>query len=306
MYTVWYITHAYTYMDIHHVLNNRRLVRALLGVTKEEFLVLLPTFEAVLLTERSKNKRERAVGGGSNGNIKQPIQKLFFVLFYAKCYPTFDVAAFFFASSKSCTHRWAHAIVPLLEQTLGRQVVLPARRISSPEEFLALFPEVKEVMLDGVERPTVRSQKSKSQIKHYSGKKKRHTRKNIVVTDKKKRILFLSPSKHGKVHDKKLLAKAELHIPESVTILADTGLIGLQKEHTNTLLPAKKPKGGFLTAAQKAMNHLISSCRMPVEHAIGGMKRFRCVSEINRSKNGWDDSLVNVAAGLWNLHVRMA
>ncbi len=38
---------------------------------------------------------------------------------------------------------------------------------------------------------------------------------------------------------------------------------------------------------------------------LGGMKRFRAVSEVYRNKNGWDDQLVTVAAGLWNLHVRM-
>jgi hypothetical protein len=163
-------------------------------------------------------------------------------------------------------------------------------------------------MLDGVERPTIRSQKNKTQGKHYSGKKKRHTRKNVIVTDKKKQILFLSPSKHGRVHDKKLADKNMLArgIPASVSILADTGFQGLQKLHPGVLLPKKKPRGGHLTDEDKAMNRLISSCRIPVEHAIGGMKRFRCVSDIYRNKNGLDDMLVNVAAGLWNLHVKMS
>jgi hypothetical protein len=35
------------------------------------------------------------------------------------------------------------------------------------------------------------------------------------------------------------------------------------------------------------------------------MKRFRSVSDIYRNKNGWDDKLVLVAAGLWNFHVQM-
>ena len=183
----------YFHMDIDKVLNNKRLVRALLGVTKEEFLSLLPTFAQVVYEHLSSKKRERAVGGGSNGNIKNPRKKLFFILFYAKCYPTFDVAAFVFSSSKSRTNTWAHAILPLLEKTLGRKIVLPKRRISSPEEFFAAFPGVKEVMLDGVERPMIRSQKDKTQRKHYSGKKKRHVRKNIVVTDAKKRVLVLTP-----------------------------------------------------------------------------------------------------------------
>lgn len=295
-------------MNIDKVLNNSRLVRAVLGVTKEEFEALLIVFEQVVLEHREQWKRKRAVGGGAEGNIKSPKKKLFYILFYAKTYPTFDVAAFAFASSKSRTHRWTHDILPLLEKTLGRKVVLPKRRISTPEEFFASFPGIKEVMLDGVERPTIRSQKGKAQKKHYSGKKKRHTRKNIVVTDEKKRILILTPSKHGNVHDKKIADKNLLArgIPDEVSILADTGFQGLSKQHPNVLMPKKKPRGGCLTDDEKEMNKLISSVRVKVEHAIGGMKRFRCVSDIYRNKNGFDDRLVNAAAGLWNLHVQMA
>lgn len=294
------------HMHIDKVLNNKRLILAVLGVTKEEFLSLLETFEQVVRQDAESKKRKRAVGGGSNGKIKQARIKLFFILFYVKTYPTFDVAAFMFASSKSRTHHWAHKILPLLEKTLGRKVALPKRQIRTPEEFLTAFPGIKEAMIDGVERPIVRSKKNKTQKKNYSGKKKRHTRKNIVITDKKKRILVLTPSKNGKVHDKKLSDKAlaVVRLPKEVALLADTGFVGIDKQHPNTLIPKKKPRGGFLTDEEKAMNRLISSVRIGVEHAIGGMKRFRAVSEIFRNKNGWDDKLILVCAGLWNFHVQ--
>lgn len=292
-------------MDIEKVLKNPRLVQAVLGVSKKEFESLVPAFENVLKQDLNSRKRKRKIGGGSNGKIKQAVKKLFFILWYVKVYPTFDVAAYVFASSKSRTHGWAHSILPLLEKTLKRKIVLPKRQINTPEEFLALFPFTKEVMLDGVERPTIRSRKNKTQNKHYSGKKKRHMRKNIVVVDKKRRILIVSPSKHGKVHDKKLNDKAIIasRIPEDVSILADTGFVGIQKQHDNTFIPKKKPRGKLLTELEKEMNRLISSCRIGVEHAIGGMKRFGAVSHIYRNKNGWDDKLVRVCAGLWNLHL---
>jgi len=294
-------------MNIKKILNNRRLAKAVLGVTKEEFESLLVTFTQILQEDRENKERIRIVGGGANGNIKSAEQKLFYILFYVKTYPTFDVAAFAFASSKSCTHRWAHSILPLLEKTLGRKVVLPKRRISTPEEFLATFPGVREVMIDGLERPTQRPKSEKSQKKHYSGKKKRHTRKNLVVTTGDKQILILTPSKHGKVHDKKLTDKSMLAsgIPDDVAILADTGFQGLQKQHPNVLMPKKRPRGGRLTDAEKSMNRLISSVRIKVEHAIGGIKRFRCVSDVYRNKNGLDDRFMNVATGLWNLHIQM-
>src|SRR3989344_9313140 len=197
-------------MDIDTVLKNPRLVRAVLGVSATEFNTLLTTFSQVWRKEVESKKRERKVGGGRIGRIKPVRNKLFFILWYVKVYPTFDVAAYVFSSSKTKTNVWVHNILPLLEKTLKRKIVFPKRRIATPEEFFAAFSGMKEVMIDGVERPTIRSQKDKTQRKHYSGKKKRHMRKNVLVTDAKKRILILTPSKHGRVHDKRLADKSLL------------------------------------------------------------------------------------------------
>ena len=296
----------FNFMDIDKVLSNKRLVRAVLGIKKETFEKLLVTFKQILREEAESKDRKRAYGGGSNGNIKEPRKKLFFILWYLKVYPTFDVAAYVFASSKTRTQVWAQKILPILEKTLGRKCVLPKRRIGSVEDFLKLFPEAKEVMLDGVERPTIRSKKAKTQNKHYSGKKKRHTRKNLIIVNSKKKILFISPTKHGKVHDKKLSDKNIIasRIPKEVSLIVDTGFQGIQKIHENTLIPKKKPKGGFLTEAEKAWNKLISSTRIVVEHSIGGVKRFGAISHIFRNKNGIDDRFVSVCAGLWNLELQ--
>ena len=298
----------FNFMDINKVLNNKRLTRAVLGVKKETFEKLLVIFRQILQEESLKKDRKRALGGGSNGNIKDPRKKLFFILWYLKVYPTFDVSAYVFGSSKSRTHQWVHKILPILEKTLGRKLVLPKRRVSSVEEFFALFPEAKEVMLDGVERPTVRNQKSKQQRKHYSGKKKRHTRKNLILTNSKKKILILTPTKHGKVHDKKMADKNLLasRIPEEVSLLVDTGFQGIQKQHANTLIPKKKPRGGYLTETEKSWNSLISSVRIKVEHAIGGIKRFGAVAHIFRNKNGLDDQFMNICSGLWNMELELS
>jgi hypothetical protein len=293
-------------MNIDKVLNNKRLTKAVLGVSKKTFDELLITFNQILREEAESKQRKRAYGGGSNGNIKDPRKKLFYILWYLKVYPTFDVAAYVFASSKSRTQAWTHKILPILEKTLGRKLVLPKRRISSVEEFLTLFPETKEVMLDGVERPTQRSRKTKTQNKNYSGKKKRHTRKNLILANNEKQILLVTPTKHGKVHDKKMSDKNMLasRIPEEVSILVDTGFQGIQKQHSNTLIPKKRPRGGILTEPEKAWNKLVSSTRIVVEHAIGGMKRFGAVANIFRNKKGIDDQFVNVCAGLWNLELQ--
>nr|WP_276612986.1 transposase family protein [Cylindrospermopsis raciborskii] len=53
------------------------------------------------------------------------------------------------------------------------------------EEFTERFPDVKEVIVDGTERPVQRPQNRERQKEYYSGKKKRHTCKQITVSTKK-------------------------------------------------------------------------------------------------------------------------
>ncbi len=78
---------------------------------------------------------------------------------------------------------------------------MPKRKISSPEEFFKLFPEAKEVFIDGTERPRRIPKDTEKQKRNYSGKKKRHTMKNLVVNDDERRILVVSETREGKIHD---------------------------------------------------------------------------------------------------------
>lgn len=294
-------------MDINRILRNHRMSMALIGLSKIKFEELLVTFTHILTEERKSLKRKRKIGGGRNGNIKSAEQKLFFILFYMKNYPTYDVAAFLFASSKTSTCDWVHDIVPILKKTLGRELSLPKRQIRTPEEFFNLFPGVQEVMIDGLERPVVRSKNNKTQKKNYSGKKKRPTRKNDVVVNNKKKILVLTPTKHGRVHDKKMSDKFSVitTIPDEVSILADTGFQGIQKQHPNVFIPKKRSKYYLFTESDRQWNRLISSTRIVVEHAIAGIKRYKVAADIFRNKNGLDDIFMELSAGLWNYHLRM-
>lgn len=294
--------------NIHKALHNPRLLKAVLGITKKEFEVLLETFSAIYHEKQTKKKRQRAIGGGRKGNFKGVDQKLFYALFYLKVYPTFDVAAFIFNSSKTRTHEWKNIALPLLEKTLGRKLVLPKRKISTLEEFKQAFPEIADVFLDGTERKIQRPKKPKNNKKNYSGKKKHHSRKNVLMSNEKKKVLYLSPTKPGKMHDKKITDKAGLisRIPADVTIWSDTGFQGIQKQHQNVLMPKKKPRGKSLTLAEKQNNQTISALRIVVENAVAGIKRYNCLNHAFRNKNGSDDIMMNICTGLWNFHLEMS
>ncbi len=174
-------------------------------------------------------------------------------------------------------------------------------------EFVECFGnDVKDLFIDGAERPVQRPVNTKRQRKLYSGKKKSHTRKNIICADDKKRILIMSKTKSGRRHDKKLLDKMDLirHIPKECTIWADTGFQGISDQCLNAHTPHKKRKGKQLTAQQKGENKMISSFRVVVEHSIGGYKRYGSASDIYRNKKpNFDDKLHLLSAGLWNFHL---
>lgn len=257
-------------------------------------------------THTRKPDRKRKIGGGRKGQLSTIEEKLLFVLFYLKSYPTYDVLSFIVGFHRTRACQWTLMLLPILEKTLGRKLVLPERKISSVEEFLRKFPEVKDVFGDGSERRIQRPKNQKHQKKTYSGKKKLHTRKQIVVADEHKRILVLTPTKSGRRHDKKLSDKAEVftNLPAQITAWLDTGFQGVQKQHPNTMIPRKRSKGYLLTEEDKQENRLISSFRVVVEHAIGGMKRYQSLQHPYRNrKPRLDDLFSLLSAGLWNYHL---
>ena len=110
-------------------------------------------------------------------------------------------------------------------------MVLPERRLRKVEEFFEMFPEAREVFVDGAERPVQRPKDSKQQKEKYSGKKKRHTVKNIIIADKHKRIGFLSKTS-GRRRDFEMLKE---HAPPEYTPTAikqhiDLGFKGYHAE----------------------------------------------------------------------------
>jgi DDE superfamily endonuclease/Helix-turn-helix of DDE superfamily endonuclease len=298
-------------LNIERILKQDRLVRAMTGLNLKAFKALESSFAEVYQESINKpeKERKRQQGGGRKATLKMTSDKLLYILMYLKCYPTFDLMGVLFNFDRSCAHDWVHRLLPILETTLGKKQVLPERKINSIAEFLEKFPEVKEVIIDGTERPVQRPKDSEKQTASYSGKKKRHTRKHTTGSTRKKRVILLSKARGGKVHDKKQLDEEAWieNIPDAVAIEGDLGFQGLQNEFVNVHLPHKKPKGQELTEAQKEENREFSSQRVVCEHAHAGIKRCRSVADVYRNRvTDFDDHLMLNATGLWNLYLEVA
>ena len=301
-------------LRIDHALRSDRVLKALTGLSIVEFIDLTDRFAPVLAAHRAatqSKRRQRQAGAGRKPTLPTVEDALFFILFYVKCYPTFDVAGVLFQVHRSQPHRWVHTLLPLLEQTLGEAVVLPARKIDEVAAFFERFPQVKNLFIDGQERPTQRPQQAAAQQAYYSGKKKRHTRKNIVVSDEHRAIVFVSPTEAGSQHDYTLFKASDFpdQLPQEVCCWVDLAFQGMAPAypHLNVVIPDKKPRGGVLTEDQKARNLLKASMRVIVEHAIGGLKRLNVIAHIYRNRTeALAEQFMMVACGLWNYHLKLA
>lgn len=82
--------------------------------------------------------------------------------------------------------------------------------------------------------------------------------------------------------------------------------MGFVKDYVchQVFIPIKKPKGQELSLEQKAVNKAQAKERITVEHAIGGLKRYRILSDrIRLQTNQAYDDVLEVCAGLWNFHL---
>lgn len=296
-------------LDIERVVKQDRLLRAMTGLNRKAFDALLLTFSEVYEQTQLEQPRQRALGGGRKARLRTPQDKLFYILLYFKCYPTFDLAGVLFDLDRAQAHHWMHRLQPILETALGQKLALPERKLSSIQEFMERFAGVERVMIDGTERPIARPQDPEQQKLNYSGKKKRHTRKHLAAVDQRKRVLVLSKAREGKLHDKKFHDGEDIagNVPEQIPIELDLGFLGVDKQYDNIHIPHKKPRGGELTPAQKAENRTLSQSRVVCENAFAGVKRYGAVSAVYRNRiEAFDDHLMLTAAGLWNFYLMAA
>jgi hypothetical protein len=282
-----------------------RVFQTITGLTHDEFVQLHRAFaqayQDALQARRSPKTWRRQLGGGRKGALPRTEDKLLFILVYVRLYPIQELQALLFGMSQSQASEWAIRLLPILQTALGREVALPARRACTVEELLTQCPDL-HFLLDATERPVPRPQDATQQTERYSGKKKRHTVKNTLVTRADgRRIVFVGDTTAGRRHDKPLVEDDAPPFPDGSRIGSDSGYQGLSIAGSTVTTPMKKPRGGELTADEKAVNTQLARLRIPVEHAIGGMKRHRIVHDIYRNRAaGMEDQAILVAAGLFN------
>lgn len=138
------------------------------------------------------------------------------------------------------------------------------------------------IIVDGTELAIARPTGQVEQRPYYSGKKKTHTLKTIAVCDAESNLLWVTPLLGGATHDLTALRDANLpsHLADSgLDVLADSGFQGLQHDVEAVELPTRRPRDNSeLTKTDRFFNSVLSSNRVRVEHSIGRLKQWRCLT----------------------------
>jgi hypothetical protein len=266
------------------IMPSPEIFSSVLGIPKKNFDRLLPKFSKELRkAELSKyipeTDRKRSLGGGRKATFSTDEEKLFFILFYYKVYPTLRLAEYLFGFDHTNILRWKDFLEKVLNNTLKYELVYPTKQIACLQELIEVYPVFQDLIIDATERPVRRPMDKDMENLHFSGKKKDHTIKNqLFINPKMKRIVYVSQACEGRKHDKRSFEEDKVwtKAPPGTTILTDGGYpgIGNLSPYIKHVKPFRKEAGKKLTNAQKETNKTLSSIRISVENVFGYMKHF--------------------------------
>jgi hypothetical protein len=185
-----------------------------------------------------------------------------------------------FGVSQATVSRVYRAILPLIGQALCLHI-----------------PDLKEairgrlVLVDGTDVPTGNRAGHED---NYSGKRRRSGLNIQIAADTEGDLLGISVPLPGSMHDRKAFAESGWE-----DLLADTPVIGDPAyQGTHAITPRKKPKGGELSASDKANNKVISSLRSAVERCIAHLKNWKMLATGYRGRLSELPNIIRIVTAL--------
>jgi hypothetical protein len=177
--------------------------------------------------------------------------KLFCILVYQKTNPLQTMHGLQFDLSQPQTHYWIHHLLPVLQHALAALGVAPERDASRVATSPLALEGAPDVVIDGTERRRQRPTDAAQQKEQYSGKKKTHTDKNLLlVNEHTTKVVYLGPTVAGKTHEKKAADAAQICYPPNATLGKDTGFQGYEPAGVLTRQPKKPQRPGVKHGGQ--------------------------------------------------------
>jgi hypothetical protein len=262
--------------------------KRLQGVTKETFQIMLK-----ILEKQYQNEHQ---AGGKPAKKCPPSIRLLIALQYWREYRDMEHIGYEFGIVKSAVC----SAIQWVEKTwiADKTFHLPGKKI-----LFDKTAKMKIVIADATESPIERPKKK--QKKYYSGKKKRHTIKTLVVIEEATRQILCIAQAPGSVHDF-LMYKDNIRnaIVDDILAQFDSGFQGVRDFHKNSEIPYKNSKNRKLLPLEKVYNKLLSSSRVAVEHTNRSLKIFKIVRETYRNRRRRHGLRMNLFAAIHNIELK--
>ena len=294
-------------IDYQHLSQKPKIFKNLTGVSLEEFHKLYrqtyPVWQQQERERLSRPNRQRAIGGGRKYELKFR-QQLLMTLVWLRLYLNTEALGYFFDVNKSTVSRNTRRVLAALrvvgEETLGWPEPPKRGQGKNVAQALAAYPDLFAIV-DATEQAVRRSSDDETQRQHYSGKKKRHTRKTQLMVNEHGQIRHLSTSTPGRIHDLKhfRLSGAGEQIPKQTTVGGDAGYDGLGNDLSDhsVITSFKARRNQPLTEEQKLLNQEFSRLRIIVENTICQLKHFKVLAhQFRHAVSLYDDAFRAVVA----------
>ena len=253
--------------------------------------------------------RKRSIGAGRKYKIAPIEDKLLLVLLWYRTYTVMELLGWIFQLDATNIGRLITRMTPLIEEAADpalfcylKTTQKRRRKIRTWDEFVNEYPDLAEIIIDSTEQRRRRPGNKRKQKNVYSGKKHAHTIKTQITISKRGRILDVSQSYPGRIHDKTVLQKEKtlLYLPRKTRKRMDKGYDGIIKENPrfNIILPYKRRRNSLpLTRGQKMANTIRAKHRITGEHIIARIKKYAILSDKYRSnEDDYNRHFRNIAA----------
>lgn len=271
---------------------------------------MLPQIADAERVRLQRADRRRAVGAGRHADLARTNQLLLTII-WLRQYPTNELLGYLFGVSDSSASRILARMLPLLEAAGKDTMRMPdpgRKRRKTLDTLLKETPELA-LIIDSFEQRVQRPRDRQEADGFYSGKKKQHTMgSQVAVNEETGEICDVPDSVPGPTADLTLLKASTLleRLPDGVGGIGDLAYIGIAEAHPQGLgaTPRRKPRGKDRPPEDIAFNRAFSRRRIVVEHSIGRMRRYQCLSQTDRHHRCHHSARTRAVAGLVNRQIR--
>ena len=311
---------------LENLITKPKTFQRTIGLSIEQFKLfsnaIKEAWERAEQQRKSNRERKRKIGAGHPYKLNLE-QLLFVTLLYYKAYLTQELIGVLVGLDQANVSRLLTKTRGIVEQSADPELktyltkakeeydqIRPENRINDWAAFIKKYPDLKEASSDATEQQCHRSQDNEIQKKHYSGKRKLHTLKTQITASESGRVLDVTESFPGSIHDKKIMDqdKTIQKIPENTCHRLDSGYQGVPKENPEhyIIIPIKKPRKEELSPFAKELNTVHSKRRVIVENVFSRFKKFKICKYVFRGPiKTYNQTFRNIAA-LLNFRLKNA